>query len=89
MPTVSFSPNIRSHVDVESIDVAGETVRESLESVFDLHPRLRSYLFDDGGNVRKHIAMIVNGAPVHDRDELSDQVNPGDDIFVMQALSGG
>ena len=89
MPTVSFSPNIRSHVDVGTFDVTGETVRESLESVFALHPRLKSYLFDDGGNVRKHIAMIVNSEPVQDRADLSDPVKPDDEIFVMQALSGG
>ena len=89
MPTVSFSPNIQSHVDVGSLDVAGETVRESLESVCALHPRLRSYLFDDDGKVRKHIAMIVNSEPVQDRADLSDPVKPDDDIFVMQALSGG
>ena len=89
MPTVSFSPNIQSHVDVESLDVAGKTVRESLDSVFEQHPRLRSYLFDDEGKVRKHIAMMVNSEPVQDRDGLSDPVNSRDEIFVMQALSGG
>ncbi|MDF1812989.1 MAG: MoaD/ThiS family protein [Verrucomicrobiales bacterium] len=89
MPTVSFSPNIRSHVDVETCDVSGGTVREALEAVLLLHPKLRSYLFDDDGSVRKHIAMILNSEPVEDRETLSDATQPEDEIFVMQALSGG
>lgn len=89
MPTVSFSPNIRSHVDVETCEVSGDTVREALEAVLLLHPKLRSYLFDDDGSVRKHIAMILNSEPVEDRETLSDATQPEDEIFVMQALSGG
>lgn len=89
MPTVSLSPNIRSHVDIETCEASGSTVREALDSVIEKHPRLKSYLFDDNGTVRKHIATIVNGEPVTDRDLLSDPVSDTDEIFVMQALSGG
>jgi sulfur carrier protein ThiS len=89
MPTVSLSPNIRTHVDVETCEVEGTTVQEALETLFSRHPRLRSYLFDDDGSVRKHIAMILNGEPVIDRKNLSDPVGQDDEIFVMQALSGG
>ncbi|MDF1858892.1 MAG: MoaD/ThiS family protein [Verrucomicrobiales bacterium] len=89
MPSISFSPNIRSHVDVDTCEVGGDTVREALELVFSTHPRLRSYLFDDNGTLRKHIAMVLNSEPVHDRNQLSDPIQPDDEIFVMQALSGG
>ncbi|MEC5128236.1 MoaD/ThiS family protein [Verrucomicrobiales bacterium BCK34] len=89
MPKIAFSPNIRSHVDVEVCDVEGDTVRSVLDSVFLLSPRLRGYLLDDNGMTRKHIAVIVNREPVEDRDCLSDPVSESDEIFVMQALSGG
>ena len=89
MPAVSFSPNIRTHVDVETCDVSGDTVRQALEAVFQTHPKLKGYIFDDDGVVRKHIAVILNAEPVEDRNRLSDPTRPGDDIFVMQALSGG
>ncbi|MDF1739629.1 MAG: MoaD/ThiS family protein [Verrucomicrobiales bacterium] len=89
MPKISFSPNISSHVDVGDCDVEGDTVRSVLDSVFAFSPRLRGYLLDDNGITRKHIAVIVNSKPVEDRDELSDPVSERDEIFVMQALSGG
>lgn len=67
----------------------GATVREVLEGVFAEHERLRSYVLDDRGAVRKHVTVIVNGTAVSDRKELSDLVAEKDEIFVMQALSGG
>lgn len=89
MPGIAFSPNILSHVQVDVDHVNGQSVRDALEEVFSRHPRLRSYLFDDDGSVRKHIAVIVNGEPVKDRKSLSDSVRDEDEIFLMQALSGG
>ena len=89
MPRIAFSPNILSHVTIEVSKVSGESVIEVLESVFAVHPRLRGYLFDDDGSVRKHIAMIVNGEPIQDRTHLTDPMSPDDELFIMQALSGG
>lgn len=89
MPAVSFSKNIRTHVDVERWEADATTVGEALESVFAEFPKLRSYLLDDRGAVRKHVAVFVNGASITDREKLSDSVTDSDEIFVMQALSGG
>lgn len=89
MPTVSFTQNLRRHVDVDRCDVEAATVGEALDCVFAEHPRLRSYLLDDRGAVRKHVAIIVNGETISDRTKLSDSLKPDDDVFVMQALSGG
>ena len=89
MASIAFSPNLRSHVDVEPCEVSGATVREALEEVFAAHELLRSYILDDRGAVRKHIAVVLNGQTVEDRETLSDPLPEDGDIFVMQALSGG
>lgn len=70
-------------------DASGATVSAVLEAVFANHARLRSYLLDDRGAVRKHVSVIVNGEAVNDREALSDAVAEDAEIFVMQALSGG
>ena len=64
MPSIGFSKNIQTHFNLERMDVGDATVREALESVFAEHPRLRSYLLDDRGAVRKHVAIFVNGASI-------------------------
>ena len=89
MASLSFAQSVRSHVDIEPCEVSGATVREALEGVFAQHERLRSYVLDDTGAVRKHVAVIVNGESVRDRAGLSDPLPPDGEIFVMQALSGG
>lgn len=71
------------------MEVDGVTVDEALAVVFAEHPRLRGYVLDDQGAVRRHVAIYVNGWPVRDRARLSDPVRPQDRIDVMQALSGG
>ncbi len=64
-------------------------MREVLDRVFTDNPRLRSYVLDDQGRLRQHVAVFVNGNLVQDRHELSDSVEAADELFVTQALSGG
>ena len=89
MVRVSFTPNLRRHVECPSMEVSAATVAEALEEVFREHPRLRGYVLDDQGEVRKHVAVFVNGGLIADRRRLSDAAPSGGEIFVMQALSGG
>ena len=89
MPTIAFSQHLQTHVDVERSTVSGTTVREALDEVIAVNPRLRSYVLDDAGAVRKHIAIFLNGESVHDRTGLSDPLPENGEVFVMQALSGG
>ena len=67
----------------------GESVREALEEVFAKSPGLASYVLDDQGGVRHHVAIFVNGESIVDRVTLSDGLDAEAEVFVMQALSGG
>ena len=71
------------------MDVAPGTVAEALEAVFRDHPKLRSYVVDEQGRLRQHVAVFVGGELIHDRVRLTDAIAEGQDVFVMQALSGG
>ncbi|MBB5353004.1 hypothetical protein HNR46_003257 [Haloferula luteola] len=84
-----MSQHIQTHVDVEPGEVTGATVREALEGFFATNPRLRSYLLDDRGAVRKHVVVFLDGESVRDRQNLSDPLPAAGEIFLMQALSGG
>ncbi len=89
MPRVSFTQNLRRHLDTPELDVIGTTVRETLEAVFAAAPRVRDYVLDEQGALRKHVVIFVNGEQVADRVGLSDAVAADDAVRVMQALSGG
>jgi hypothetical protein len=86
---ISFTTNLERHLTCLPVRVHGGTVREVLDEVFVANPRLRSYLVDEHGRLRRHVNVYVNEAPVADRIGLSDTVAPEDDIYVFQALSGG
>jgi sulfur-carrier protein len=89
MATVNFTSNLRRHVDCPSMQCEGRTVREVLDQVFESNERLRTYVLDDQGALRKHMSILVNGVRIRDLVEQSDVIQPSDDIWVMQALSGG
>ena len=65
------------------------TVWVVLEFYFAVHPRVRGYLLDDQGALRKHVAIFVNQELIRDRATQSDPVGAHDALFVAQALSGG
>ena len=89
MPTVSFTSALRRFLPVPATQVEGITVGEALAAVFASQPALRGYVLDDQGAVRRHVAVYVNGEPVHDRVRMTDPVGMRDEIYVFQALSGG
>jgi hypothetical protein len=70
-------------------EVPGDTVRIVLDGVFATNPKLRSYLLDDQGRLRKHVKVYIGRRAAADTRGLSDPVGPGDEVFVFQALSGG
>jgi hypothetical protein len=86
---VVFTVNLRRHVDCPTVEVPGATVREVLDAVFAGNPRLRGYVVDERGVLRKHMSVFVDGEQITDREQLSDPVAPSSELYVMQALSGG
>lgn len=89
MPKVAFTQNIQRHVECPEILAAGTTVCEVLDNAFTANPRARSYVLDDQGALRRHMAIFVDGALIRDRAKLSDPVKPDSSVYVFQALSGG
>ena len=60
-----------------------------LGHVFAVNDRLRTYVLDDQGALRKHMRILVDGKAISDLAGQTDRVNPNSEIWVMQALSGG
>jgi len=89
MPTVSFTPQLERFLPAPTVKVDGATVGDVLTAVFAQHPALRGYVLDDQGAVRQHVAVFVNGGLIADRERLTNPVEPNDEIYVLQALTGG
>lgn len=89
MPRVSFTSALERFLPVPSVEVEAATLGGALAVVFADNPILKGYVLDDQGALRRHVAVFINGRTASDRVHLTDPVGPGDEIHVLQALSGG
>lgn len=89
MVRISFTQNLQRHLSAPTADVEGDTVAAAMQNVFETTPKLRHYLLDDQGHLRKHVKIFINERMLADGARLSDRVEASDEIFVFQALSGG
>ena len=89
MAKVAFTSHLERYVECPEVDSAGGTVREVLDGVFARNPRLRGYVVDEEGALRKHMSVFVDSVPIRDRTSLSDPVRVDSEVYVLQALSGG
>ncbi|PFH28825.1 MULTISPECIES: MoaD/ThiS family protein [Burkholderia] len=89
MAHLFFAASIQRHIDVPERDIDARTLGEALETAFGAQPRLRGYIVDDQGALRKHLSVFIDGQPVRDRQHLSDTLGDASRVYVVQALSGG
>jgi hypothetical protein len=89
MPRFQFTPHLARHLSCPPADIEAATLRDGLEQVFAENPKLRSYLLDDQGVIRQHVAVFVDNELLRDRRNLDVPLKPGSEVYVMQALSGG
>ena len=89
MPTVEFAPALTRHVACSPQRVEAATLRAALDAALLAAPGLRSYVFDEQGAVRKHVAVFVNAQMIRDRAALDIPLQNEDKVMVIQALTGG
>jgi molybdopterin synthase sulfur carrier subunit len=89
MAHLFFAASIQRHIAIPERDVVARSVDEALAAAFTDEPRLRGYILDDQGGLRRHLAVFVDGMPLRDRRHLSDPLDSDSRIYVVQALSGG
>ena len=89
MPIVEFAPALTRHVACAPQQVEAGTLRAALDAAFLAAPALKSYVLDEQGSVRKHVAVFVNAQMIASRTQLDVSLRPADKVMVLQALTGG
>ncbi|TLY51617.1 MAG: MoaD/ThiS family protein [Gammaproteobacteria bacterium] len=72
-----------------ALQTHGATLTEALGEVFVRYPALRSYILDEHGGVRRHVAIFVDGIALSDKAHPQAALTQSTEIYIMQALSGG
>jgi molybdopterin converting factor small subunit len=78
---------LRSYTGREKVvEAGGSTVGELLIDLDRRYPGIRFRMVDEQDQIRKHMKVFVNEESVRD---LGTAVDEGDEVTIMQALSGG
>jgi len=75
-----------SYTGAEEVQAAGATLAELLADLERQFPGIRFRVIDEQDRMRPHMRFFVNGEQVF---ELQHPLQPADEVFLVQALSGG
>ena len=92
MVTVHLTRHLYSffpHLEGKDIAVEASTAADVVRALEALAPGIGFYICDERGRLRTHVNMFVGKQMIRDRSGLSDAVAAGDEVHILQALSGG
>lgn len=89
MARIAFTSHLHAVGPATPVVYGGATLADVLNSVAADYPRLKGYLLDDQGRVRKHVAIFVDGELRPRETALTLPMTDNSDVYVFQALSGG
>ena len=77
---------LRSYTGAGEVDAEGDTLAALLDDLDRRYPGLRFRIVDEQDRIRRHIRFFVNGEQSFD---LGRTLGRGDEVYIVQALSGG
>ena len=82
IPTPLFSYTAHERM----VEAHGATLAEALLDLDRHFPGIRFRMIDEQDKIRKHIRFFINS---EQEFSLERKLDPNDEIFIVQALSGG
>ena len=89
MARIVFTRQLQRFTETPEVDAPVATLRAALDAAFALNPRLRGYVLDDQGHLRRNVVAFIDGRRCTNRVRLDDALRPDSQVHVLQALSGG
>ncbi len=86
MKVIIPSPLLSYTNQQKEVEAVGGTVNELLEDLNRSYPGIRFRMIDEQDAIRPHMKIFVNGEQVFG---LKSLLKPGDEVHILQALSGG
>ena len=77
---------LTSYTKARHVNASGATLAELLLDLERQFPGIRFRMIDEQDDVRPHVRIFINGEQSFD---LGSALGEGDDIQIVQALSGG
>ncbi len=71
------------------LSAAGPSVGEALDEIVRTHTGLKNALYDDGGRLRRFVAIFADGVDIRAREGVDTPVGEGAEIDIVSAIAGG
>jgi molybdopterin converting factor small subunit len=85
--SVRLSTHLHSYTSGKpTVEAEGQTLDELMADLDRRFPGLRFRVIDEQDHIRPHINVFIQRTLVRD---LASPIAPGDDVFILGALSGG
>jgi len=82
MPEIIFTNHLRNVAPEEPIAVEAGSIISGLNEVFARYPKLRRYILDDQGLLRRAIRIYVDGRQLANGKDLHLQIGPATRVHV-------
>lgn len=90
MSLVRIPPVLRAATGGQrEVQVAGATVAEVLDRLYEEHPGVRAQLQTDDGELHRFVNLYVNDEDVRLGEWLDTPVSDGDTLLILPAMAGG
>jgi molybdopterin synthase sulfur carrier subunit len=90
--TVFLSGHLKSFSKGElqvPLDDDFANVGDALESLWKIHPALRDRVLNEQGEIRQHVNIFVGSDDVKHLKGLQTRMDPGSELHIFNAVSGG
>lgn len=71
------------------VTIEGGTVQEIIENMEGAYNGIKERICDEQGNVRRFVNLYLNGEDIRFLKNLETEVNDGDGLSIVPAISGG
>jgi MoaD family protein len=90
MPLLRVPTLLKYYLDNQiETNLEGATVGDALRDLSQKYPNIHSHLFDNRGQVRRHINLFVNTENIHDLKGLGTPISETDIIKIVPSVTGG
>ena len=84
---IHLSSHVRSYTGGQAhVEAEGGTLGEVMADLERRYPGLRFRVIDEQDRIRAHMNFFVGGLLARD---LGHRIRPGEEVFILGALSGG
>ena len=90
MPIIKIPTPLRPHTDGKrELELEGKTAGEVLDALCALYPEFREHFYDEKGELRKFVNIILGENHIKDLQGLNTPLKADDILRVIPSIAGG